>query len=164
MFFFEYLPGENVNTDSPRDPPLPFPSGFGELSLLYRAPRSATIKATTDVKLWVLHSKVFNQIQRKWQEKENQKRMELINSVKMMEDLDMHQRELLCDALDRVEFKAGDVSLLKPFCTFFPLALFIFLPSQLFFSSLSTPIRLPSYLISTTQRSLVPFYFHPPSL
>lgn len=53
---------------------------------------------------------VFNQIQRKWQQKEHMARMELINSVKMLQDLDMHQRELLSDALERVEFKAGDVS------------------------------------------------------
>jgi len=84
-------------------------TGFGELSLLYRAPRSATIKASTDVKLWVLHSKVFNQIQRKYQLAEYNSRMELISSVKMMQDLDMHQRDLLVEALERVEFKAGEV-------------------------------------------------------
>jgi len=83
-------------------------TGFGELSLLYRAPRSATITAKTDAKLWVLHSKVFNQIQHKWQAKEQAARMELINSVKMLQELDQHQRELLCDALERVEFKAGE--------------------------------------------------------
>eukprot|EP00951_Prasinocladus_malaysianus_P019271 scaffold155604_cov50-Prasinocladus_malaysianus.AAC.1 len=35
--------------------------------------------------------------------------MELISSVKMLEELDHHHRQLLCDALERVEFKAGDV-------------------------------------------------------
>eukprot|EP00873_Tetraselmis_striata_P010721 jgi/Tetstr1/430985/TSEL_020739.t2 len=83
-------------------------TGFGELSLLYRAPRSATIVSKTDCKLWVLHSKVFTQIQRKWQAKELNARMELISSVKMLEELDEHQRELLSDALERVEFKAGE--------------------------------------------------------
>ncbi len=35
---------------------------FGELALLYNAPRAATIKAKTDSKLWVLDRATFNHI------------------------------------------------------------------------------------------------------
>ena len=35
---------------------------FGELALLYNAPRAATIKAKTDCLLWVLDRNTFNYI------------------------------------------------------------------------------------------------------
>ena len=35
---------------------------FGELALLYNAPRAATIKSMTDVHLWVLDRNTFNHI------------------------------------------------------------------------------------------------------
>lgn len=35
---------------------------FGELAILYNAPRKATIKALTNGKIWVLDQKVYHQI------------------------------------------------------------------------------------------------------
>jgi len=35
---------------------------FGELALLYNAPRAATIKADTDGSLWVLDRPTFNHV------------------------------------------------------------------------------------------------------
>jgi len=35
---------------------------FGELALLYNAPRAATIRAITECHLWVLDRETFNQI------------------------------------------------------------------------------------------------------
>ena len=37
-------------------------TGFGELALLYNAPRAATIKAKTNCLLWVLDRNTFNHI------------------------------------------------------------------------------------------------------
>ena len=45
-FLKEYAPGE----------------GFGELALLYNAPRAATIKAKTDYVIWKLDRDTFNHI------------------------------------------------------------------------------------------------------
>lgn len=39
-------------------PPLAVRSGFGELALLYSAPRAASVRATTDCRLWVMERQV----------------------------------------------------------------------------------------------------------
>ena len=60
------------DTNTPRRPPRPAPlpacppclarlacrSGFGELALLYSAPRAASVRATTDCRLWVMERQV----------------------------------------------------------------------------------------------------------
>jgi len=39
-------------------------SAFGELALLYSAPRAATVRAITPCKLWVMERAVYNTVKR----------------------------------------------------------------------------------------------------
>ncbi len=59
-------------------------SGFGELALLYSAPRAATVLAVTDCKLWVMERAVYNSIKRTYQEQVAALKRKMVSSVPML--------------------------------------------------------------------------------
>ena len=84
-------------------------SGFGELALLYDAPRAATVKSTTPCKLWVLYRKVYNAVKRTYDQKLFKEKLQLLSAVSILSSLNDDQRETIADALELIDFEEGDL-------------------------------------------------------
>jgi len=79
----EYSPGE----------------GFGELALLYNAPRAATITATTSCVCWKLDRDTFNHIVKDSAQKKRDKYETFLSSVEILQSMDTYERQKLTDAI-----------------------------------------------------------------
>lgn len=63
---------------------VPIRSGFGELALLYSAPRAATVAATADGKLWVMERAVYAAIRHTDQQQMAEEKRRLVERVPML--------------------------------------------------------------------------------
>ncbi|CAF0754693.1 unnamed protein product [Adineta steineri] len=81
---------------------------FGELALLYRQPRSATIRALTDGKLWRMNRDIFSKVVRFVAFKKRQRHLEFLKNCQILKN--MNEKEMLdvADALKCEEYKRGD--------------------------------------------------------
>jgi len=66
--------------------------GFGELALLYNAPRAASIKAKTDCVVWKLDRDTFNHIVKDAAAKKRDKFENFLSSVKILQSMDPYER------------------------------------------------------------------------
>lgn len=90
-FLKDYQPGE----------------GFGELALLYNAPRAATITAKTEGVIWRLDRDTFNNIVKDAAAKKREKYENFLSSVKILSSMDPYERQKIADALKEEKFKKG---------------------------------------------------------
>ena len=81
---------------------------FGELALLYNAPRAATIQADTESLLWCLDRETFNHIVKDSSRQRREKYENFLAQVKILESMDSYERSILSDAFIEEKFKAGD--------------------------------------------------------
>lgn len=81
---------------------------FGELALLYNAPRAASIKAETLSKLWVLDRGTFSHIVKDAAMRKRERYDNLLKRVELLENMDTYERSQLSDAFQPVSFAAGD--------------------------------------------------------
>jgi cAMP-dependent protein kinase regulator len=72
---------------------------FGELALLYNAPRAATITAKIDSELWSLDRKTFNYIVKDAAAKKREKFESFLGNVKILSSMDAYERSKLADAI-----------------------------------------------------------------
>ncbi len=72
---------------------------FGELALLYNAPRAATIKAKTDCVLWVLDRATFNHIVKDAAQRKRDKYEDFLKTVKLLESMSHYERSKLADGI-----------------------------------------------------------------
>ena len=77
---------------------------FGELALLYNAPRAATITAKTDCFLWVLDRNTFNYIVKDAAARKREKYEEFLKSVQLLSSMDHYERSKLADAIKEEKF------------------------------------------------------------
>jgi len=91
-FLKEYVPGE----------------GFGELALLYNAPRAATIKGKTDFICWKLDRDTFNHIVKDAASKKREKYDNFLSSVEILKSMDPYERSKLGDAVKEEAFKKDE--------------------------------------------------------
>ena len=89
----DYVPGE----------------GFGELALLYNAPRAATITATSDSALMKLDRGTFNHIVKDAAQRKREKYENFLQSVPILESMEPYERSKLGDAVKEECFNAGDL-------------------------------------------------------
>ena len=62
-------------------------ASFGELALLYNAPRSAGIKAVIDSKVWGIQRAIFKKILKDMNNKEQSEIKNILNKVKILEGM-----------------------------------------------------------------------------
>ena len=82
---------------------------FGELALLYNAPRSATVKCMTDCVFWCLDRSVFKAIQRVARSAMVVQRSEWLTKCPDIQKLGSVELSRLTNSLENVEFKEGEV-------------------------------------------------------
>jgi len=82
---------------------------FGELALLYSAPRSATIKCSTESVFWCLDRSVFKAIQRVARSAMVIQRSEWLTMCPEIKNLGSVELSRLMNSLETVEFKEGEV-------------------------------------------------------
>lgn len=81
---------------------------FGELALMYNCPRTATIRARTDVVLWSLDRVSFKLIVLEANTKKATMYESFLEKVQLLEHLSKDQRNRMVDALEEVTYQPGD--------------------------------------------------------
>lgn len=71
---------------------------FGELALLYNAPRAASITAKTDCILWKLDRGTFNHIVKEAAIKKRMLYDEFLKTVPLLSSMDHYERTIVADA------------------------------------------------------------------
>jgi cAMP-dependent protein kinase regulator len=84
---------------------------FGELALLYNAPRTATITTLSDVVLYSLDRQTFNAIVKDAQMNKRDKYMDLFKKTAILETMGLYEKSQLSDTLKELSVKAGETIL-----------------------------------------------------
>lgn len=92
-FLKEYAPGES----------------FGELALLYNAPRAATITGkSATCELWSLDRSTFNNIIKRAVQKKREKYDDFLEKVEILKCMEKYERTKIADAFKEQWFNEGD--------------------------------------------------------
>ena len=82
---------------------------FGELALLYNAPRAATIRAVSkEVITWVLDRETFNNIVKEAAQKKREKYENFLKKVEILSTIDPYELMQISDAIKSATYKKGD--------------------------------------------------------
>jgi len=81
---------------------------FGELALLYNAPRAATIIANEECQLWRLDRETFNHIVKEAANKKRQRYEQFLTKVPILSTMEPYERSKLSDAFKEIKVKAND--------------------------------------------------------
>jgi cAMP-dependent protein kinase regulator len=82
---------------------------FGELALLYNAPRAATITSDADSLLYVLDRQTFNHIVKDAAIRRKDKYETFLKKVELLKTMDDYERSQISEAFKDFKFNAGDV-------------------------------------------------------
>lgn len=103
----------NLIMQNPQDGPIKvkeyFPGdSFGELALLYNAPRAASIVAKEEGIAWTLDRETFNNIVKEAAMKKRDKYEAFLKSVDILKQIEAYELSQICDALKTKKVKAGE--------------------------------------------------------
>ena len=80
---------------------------FGELALLYNAPRAATIFSDNESQLYALDRQTFNHIVKDAAIRRRTKYEEFLKKVDILKTMDDYERSQICEAFKDQKFEAG---------------------------------------------------------
>jgi cAMP-dependent protein kinase regulator len=111
LFFFFFLSTGGSSSEPKKVLRYTNGSGaaFGELALMYNAPRAATVRAVTDVQVWALDQSVFRAIVVGSAAKRMDQQIEFLRKVKVLDQLSEPERRELASALTRTSYNTGQV-------------------------------------------------------
>ncbi|KAK7111795.1 hypothetical protein V1264_011370 [Littorina saxatilis] len=89
---------------------------FGELAILYNCTRTASVKAITDVKVWVLDRQMFQAIMMKTGLQRREENIRFLKSVSMLRDLPSDKLAKVADVLEIDFFHEGEF-IIREGCT-----------------------------------------------
>lgn len=81
---------------------------FGELALLYNAPRAATITADEECLLYALDRATFNHIVKDAARQKREKYEAFLKDIQLLETMDDYERSQVAEAFEEKKFKAGE--------------------------------------------------------
>lgn len=81
---------------------------FGELALLYNAPRAATIRAKSNSVCWALDRQTFTHVLQTSNKERQQKFETFLNKVELLKEMDGYEKTKLCDAMQLKDVAAGE--------------------------------------------------------
>lgn len=81
---------------------------FGELAILYNCTRTASVKALTDVRVWVLDRRVFQAIMMKTGLQRQEENIKFLRSVQLLQNLPTEKLAKIADVLEVDFFHEGD--------------------------------------------------------
>lgn len=81
---------------------------FGELALLYNAPRAATIKAVNESKCWCLDRETFNHIVKDAAAKKRERYEKFLEGVEVLKSIDSYEKMQMADVLKSISFAPGE--------------------------------------------------------
>jgi cAMP-dependent protein kinase regulator len=81
---------------------------FGELALLYNAPRAASIKAVTECVLFALDRETFNNIVKDAEVKRRERFETILSKIELLETIDPYERSKIADVTIIEKYKNGD--------------------------------------------------------
>lgn len=82
---------------------------FGELALMYNAPRAATVIASSDCVLWALDRVTFRRILMENTSRKRRMYEQFLEEVDLLSSLEVYERHKIADALESLQFNDGDV-------------------------------------------------------
>ncbi|KAI9271630.1 cAMP dependent protein kinase regulatory subunit [Phascolomyces articulosus] len=108
-------PGSDPNSGVPPTKVTSYEAGgsFGELALMYNAPRAATILATSDAVLWALDRVTFRTILMENTSRKRRMYEAFLEEVPLLKSLEPYERHKIADALDTVYFDQGEKVMLE---------------------------------------------------
>jgi cAMP-dependent protein kinase regulator len=81
---------------------------FGELALLYNAPRAATITSDDECLLYALDRNTFNHIVKDAAIRKREKYESFLRKIPLLESMDDYERSQVAEAFKDARFKAGE--------------------------------------------------------
>lgn len=116
---------------------------FGELALLYNAPRAATVKASTNCVLWAMDRMTFRTILLHTTSNKRKLYEKFLEDVPLLKTLDKYERSAIADVLETEYFEEGQEILVEGQ----PGDKFYILEEVLFRNPYSTHVKLNSQLL-----------------
>jgi len=84
-------------------------ASFGELALMYHAPRAATVKAQEDSEVWVVGRRDFKDICMRQEAQKTKEIADIVRKIDLFQPLLNEEREKMAQSMVEISFKSGEI-------------------------------------------------------